>query len=568
MPPNTSFWSRDVLKSMNSDAIDVSVCSVRELLQGELRIPPYQRPYTWQASNVVQLIEDIAASEERDSQEGECRYRIGTIIVYQNNEGSFDIVDGQQRVVTFHLLLAVLDMCDGTMRLNIRNDMSTRQHLCENNRVVRQLLDSLGSEKQRKFAEWLLDGCEVLRVEVAQGHLSEAFQMFDSQNARGKELDPTDLLKAFHIRRMDVDGTVESRKRTLVQQWEQNQDEIQYLFGTYLYRIQCWYHGAQPRRDGLDAESIVMFEGIDLPGRGNEYECANWERNFIKAWYASVKEPRNEATSPYAFQIDQPIINGEAFFRYAEHYRSLLHQQTADNEPSSVKKACVDVEPFQDVPKYRYMTELFHAILLYYRDRFGGDDDDVAGAARMAFLYAAYMRLSVKSLPFAAVNNYVLAASRWEHRNTCIFEVIRNAARGQDVLSHMAHSPRDPVEESDDWGLWYRYILRSSENRIGDGKASSSEDILRVLVDNLQATGLFAKDRVEGQYPSISGSRVFDVLYNAGFIVHQKKRGQLYGLREEIVGDYAFGERKWRKKKEWVMCLDVLLKRVEGRDDK
>ena len=214
------------------------------------------------------------------------------------------------------------------------------------------------------------------------------------------------------------------------------------------------------------------------------------------------------------------------------------------------------------------MTELFHSILLYYRDRFGGDDDDVAGAARMAFLYAAYMRLSVKSLPFAAVNNYVLAASRWEHRNTCIFEVIRNAARGQDVLSHMAHSPRDPVEESDDWGLWYRYILRSSENRIGDGKASSSEDILRVLVDNLQATGLFAKDRVEGQYPSISGSRVFDVLYNAGFIVHQKKRGQLYGLREEIVGDYAFGERKWRKKKEWVMCLDVLLKRGEGRDDK
>ena len=267
MPPNTSFWSRDVLKSMNSDAIDVSVCSVRELLQGELRIPPYQRPYTWQASNVVQLIEDIAASEERDSQEGECRYRIGTIIVYQNNEGSFDIVDGQQRVVTFHLLLAVLDMCDGTMRLNIRDDMSTRQHLCENNRVVRQLLDSLGSEKQRKFAEWLLDGCEVLRVEVAQGHLSEAFQMFDSQNARGKELDPTDLLKAFHIRRMDVDGTVESRKRALVQQWEQNQDEIQYLFGTYLYRIQCWYHGAQPRRDGLDAESIAMFEGIDLPGR-------------------------------------------------------------------------------------------------------------------------------------------------------------------------------------------------------------------------------------------------------------------------------------------------------------
>ena len=28
----------------------------------------------------------------------------------------------------------------------------------------------------------------------------EAFQMFDSQNTRGRALYPTDLLKAFHIR--------------------------------------------------------------------------------------------------------------------------------------------------------------------------------------------------------------------------------------------------------------------------------------------------------------------------------------------------------------------------------
>lgn len=30
--------------------------------------------------------------------------------------------------------------------------------------------------------------------------LSEAFQFFDSQNARGRDLDPHDLLKAFHLR--------------------------------------------------------------------------------------------------------------------------------------------------------------------------------------------------------------------------------------------------------------------------------------------------------------------------------------------------------------------------------
>jgi hypothetical protein len=32
--------------------------------------------------------------------------------------------------------------------------------------------------------------------------VEEAFQLFDSQNTRGKELDPHDLLKAYHLREM------------------------------------------------------------------------------------------------------------------------------------------------------------------------------------------------------------------------------------------------------------------------------------------------------------------------------------------------------------------------------
>ncbi len=269
---------------MGDDAINVEVCSIRELLRHPLRVPSYQRPYVWQASNVLQLIEDIEHSAQADPASNESRYRIGTVIVYRNrNEDGmpFDIVDGQQRVVTLHLILAALGERKDDMRLDIRDDEQTRRRLCENDRAIRQLVDSWEGDRRSQFVDRMLDGCEVLKV--TSDHLSEAFQMFDSQNTRGKELDPTDLLKAFHLRCMDAEGADENLKQQLVQRWELHQDEIQPLFGTYLYRIACWSRGEKAKPRGLDSDSISMFKGIDLPGRGNERQCAPWQRNCVTA---------------------------------------------------------------------------------------------------------------------------------------------------------------------------------------------------------------------------------------------------------------------------------------------
>lgn len=58
----------------------------------------------------------------------------------------------------------------------------------------------------------------ILEVVVLKvNEISEAFQLFDSQNTRGRALDPHDLLKAYHLRAMH---NCPFEQFNLVKRWE------------------------------------------------------------------------------------------------------------------------------------------------------------------------------------------------------------------------------------------------------------------------------------------------------------------------------------------------------------
>ena len=70
-----------------------------------LNVPIYQRPYKWTARNAIQLLDDIIEAKN-SNKEG---YRVGTLILHKpDNSTHYDIVDGQQRTITFSLLLTAL----------------------------------------------------------------------------------------------------------------------------------------------------------------------------------------------------------------------------------------------------------------------------------------------------------------------------------------------------------------------------------------------------------------------------------------------------------------------------
>ena len=90
--------------------------SVNELLNMELKIPDYQRPYKWTRKNVADLLNDIGTAIEDNRRPGynEFKYRVGTVIIHNKKDDAGntvvrDIVDGQQRLITISLIKRALD---------------------------------------------------------------------------------------------------------------------------------------------------------------------------------------------------------------------------------------------------------------------------------------------------------------------------------------------------------------------------------------------------------------------------------------------------------------------------
>ena len=87
--------------------------NIRKLYENKMfEIPVYQRPYSWDTNNVDILLKDIlSAFNERDIVKS---YYTGNVIIRENdtaidgNIKPYDIIDGQQRITTFTLILLSL----------------------------------------------------------------------------------------------------------------------------------------------------------------------------------------------------------------------------------------------------------------------------------------------------------------------------------------------------------------------------------------------------------------------------------------------------------------------------
>ena len=380
-----------------------------------LIIPNYQRPYKWTAKNVIQLLDDIIDAKNENKE----IYRVGTLILHhKKEETSHNIVDGQQRTITFSLLLKALNAGEiNFLNQSLANNPFNKRNIPKNFRTLERRVNNFNDQREKEeLLYYIKNNCEL--IVVITENISEAFQFFDSQNARGKKLYPHDLLKAYHLREMQDLEETETEK--VVSNWEGlDQGELSKLFSDYLYRVKEWSKGN--RAWELSEHNIHKFKGIT---REDNHPYAQ----FFKGAFAYADMINNSAM-PFVsgtqkfnpFQLDAPIVAGKPFFDYAKHYFKILKDiQNNDkyvgyfiNDNEIVKT--LDLRKYKNGVGNQITRLLFDTVILLYVDRFCPTDKPTKTVMKMfdqfvlfAFIWAYSLRAQYYNLGWLSAQNYIM----------------------------------------------------------------------------------------------------------------------------------------------------------------
>jgi hypothetical protein len=436
----------------------------------DLRIPNYQRPYKWDTENVIQLLNDILDAKNANKE----IYRVGTLILYKEGGSTYNIVDGQQRTITFSLLLKALnnalkkDLIIRFLEQPLNANPYNKHNVPYNFRTLEKRINNIADVKEKEeLLKYIQDNCEL--IVVITDDISQAFQFFDSQNARGKKLYPHDLLKAYHLREMNDLDSAEIEK--VVKGWEDlDQKALSALFNEYLYRVKEWTKGNKAWE--LTEHNIHKFKGIT---RQENYPYAQ----FYKSAYA-YSDMVNHSAMPFvsgirnlnAFQLDTPIVAGKPFFDYAKHYFEILADiQNNDKYEGYYINANPIVETL-DLPKYkngvgnRITRLLFDTAILLYVDRFCPERPTKTDSAMLdqfvefAFIWAYSLRAQYYNLGWLSAQNYIMGNSD-KLNSLNIYRVITEADSPVALLSVLSDrvdplpnkkivAKKDNIEERDD----------------------------------------------------------------------------------------------------------------------
>ena len=433
---------------------EARILSVEELLKLDLVIPSYQRPYKWTEKNIRELILDIQKGIEDAKKYPNFKYRVGTVILYQENDTKpYEIVDGQQRILSFLLLKLCLNPDFTCSLLSATfSDKVTLGNLHSNSDRIREWCSSVDDGVKEAFDKALSEVLEVVVLTVNE--LSEAFQLFDSQNTRGRELYPHDLLKAYHLR--EIHDKYDMQRAVL--KWEsKNPKSIRELFDSYLFPLWNW---SKRRKSGrFTAAEIDLYKGIE---ESSGYTYAH----------------RANKAMPY-FLLSEPLISGRDFFEMVDHYMQMLHsikQELVENpDLGDVKELLIDdpdkvdrVNTPEELDKackssstgMNHARNLFFCALLCYYDRFHNFDPM---AVKKLFTWAMMLRVDMNHLGFDSVNRYAIGlGDRDRYTNTePVISLISTARRHTEISGLSLELKRVNGEaETKKWQGLYDDLLR------------------------------------------------------------------------------------------------------------
>jgi hypothetical protein len=434
--------------------------TVGELLTEDLRIPPYQRLYCWEPAMALQLLDDIRSAKD-DSKRRDVPYVLGAVIIHKE-DNILNVVDGQQRLLTLHMILSLLETTSDC-ESSVSSNNSIGRVRASLNRSIKALSENeSGNQVKQTLAKFIREKCELIRVETDD--IDEAFRVFDSQNYRGKPLAPHDLLKAYHLREMRETLAI---KAAAVEAWESvRDDDLDRLFSIYLYRIARWSRGESA--PGFTIHDIGMFKGIS-PKKSRSpnalyHTAAQAAIPLLNMWGSSFSGNENRDVGRMRFQLDAPLLAGLPFFEMVAFMLTELRQLALEAFTEESKGFALynldniertnDLKERPNQSRYRYVSELYLAALLYYTNKFG--DEDIKVARDQFFAWAYSLRVNLLRVQFRSIDNL----ARGNQLIASAFTLIRNAESASALSQQSMPINLKPYNDTHEIGL-VNYLKKS-----------------------------------------------------------------------------------------------------------
>lgn len=401
---------------------NIEIISVSDCLKKNINIPNYQRPYKWGVKNITDLLLDIENAISEQRVHTDFKYRIGTVILHRDGE-VLNIVDGQQRLISLTLLNYYLDAdFNNSIISETFSDIITLNNIHNNYQCIKEWFSLRNNEEILAFKNAMNNILEVVVIYVVKE--SEAFQLFDSQNTRGRALDPHDLLKAYHLREMHND-TYDMENAVI--NWEaKDVTKIRELFSDYLFPIWNWSRGRKTWE--FTDKDIDTYKGVS-------HDCQyTFARRALKAMPC--------------FQLTEPFIAGRDFFEMVNHYLQLMRNIETELNNNAFFS---DIRNYFDGNKcsvgMKHVRKLYKAAVLLYYDRFHILDPL---SLKKLFIWAFMLRIDLDNLSYDSINKYSIGDGI--NNSLPMFSIISQARKHTEIANLMIKIPenincRNCVEE-------------------------------------------------------------------------------------------------------------------------
>ena len=198
-------------------------------------VPIYQRNYAWGEDQIAQILQDIYDASQNEGS----NYFIGSLVVLLRTDGIFEVIDGQQRLTTLHLICKKLGIlkqshltydsrpeveeffndlfasksCDEFLEDFSKKKIKKIYHLVEALEIIESVgihthagydddkvvsLNSMGDDIRNNMAEYLNNNVILVRTILPDD--TDVAAYFEIMNNRGEQLQEHEIVKALMMK--------------------------------------------------------------------------------------------------------------------------------------------------------------------------------------------------------------------------------------------------------------------------------------------------------------------------------------------------------------------------------